>query len=224
MTDQHELLAAVQKDDAASACTILDRNPLILRMRTPNGTLVLTAVYHGATKALGLLLERTPEDALGLHEAAATGNARRLKTILGQSRSRVNTANPEGFTPLGLAAFFGHLDAAKVLLEQGADVNVKAPSRFANTALDAAVSGDHPDLVKALLAAHGDPNVRSEANYTPLHKAAAHGNLAVVQMLLDAGADPKATRDGGHLPIDDARAGGHEAIVNLLKGPDAGPP
>ncbi|TLZ56557.1 MAG: hypothetical protein E6K12_08890 [Methanobacteriota archaeon] len=217
MTEQDELLAAVQKDDVATARTILDRNPLILRMRTPNGTLVLTAVYHGATNALGLLLAQTPEDALGLHEAAAIGNARRLKTILGQSRSRVDAANPEGFTPLGLAAFFGHLDAAKVLLEQGADVNVKAPSRFANTALDAAVAGVHPDLVKALLAARGDPNVRSEANYTPLHKAAAHGNLAIVQMLLDAGADPKATRDDGSTPLDDARKGGHEAIVKLLQ-------
>jgi ankyrin repeat protein len=217
MTDSDELLAAVQKDDAPHAREILDRNPLILRMRTPNGTLVLTAAYHGATKALGLLLERTPEDALGLHEAAAIGNARRLKTILGQSRARVNAANPEGFTPLGLAAFFGHLDAAKVLLEQGADVNLRESSRFANTALDAAVAGDHPDLVKALLAARGDPNVRSEANYTSLHKAAAHGNLAIVQMLLDAGADPKATRDGGSTPLEDARKEGHEAVVKLLQ-------
>jgi uncharacterized protein len=217
MTDEEELLAAVQKDDAAQVGAILDRNPLILRMRTPNGTLVLTAVYNGAANALRLLLERTPEDALGLHEAAAVGNARRLKTILGQSRIRVNVANPEGFTPLGLAAFFGHLDAAKVLLENGADVNLKSPSRFANTALDAAVAGDRPDLVKALLAARGNPNVRSEANYTPLHKAAAHGNPEIVRMLLDAGADPKATRDGGQLPIDDARKEGHDAIVKILQ-------
>src|SRR5256885_15579642 len=89
--------------------------------------------------------------------------------------------------------------------------------RSANTALDAAVAGVHPDLVKALIAAHGDPNVRSEANYTPLHKAAAHGSLAIVQMLLDAGADPKATRDDGSTPLDDARKGGHEAIVKLLQ-------
>ena len=216
MTDEDELLAAVKKDDATGAKGILDRNPLILRMHTPNGTLVLTAVYYDATNALRLLLERTPEDALSLHEAAATGNARRLKTILGQSRARVNVANAEGFTPLGLAAFFGHLDAAKVLLEHGADVNFKEPSRFANTALDAAVAGVHPDLVKTLLAARGDPNVRSEANYTPLHKAAEHGNLTIVQMLLDAGADPKATRDGGHTAIDDAREKGHDEIVKLL--------
>jgi ankyrin repeat protein len=217
MTDEDELLAAVQKDDADHVRALLDRNPLVGRMRTPSGTLVLTAVYHGATNALRVLLDRTPEDALGLHEAAAIGNARRLKTILGQSRARVNAPNPEGFTPLGLAAFFGHLDALKVLLENGADVNATSPSRFANTALDAAVAGDHPDIVKALLAARGTPNVRSEANYTPLHKAAAHGNLEIVRMLVEAGADPKATRDGGLRPIDDAQEKGHLVVVDFLK-------
>ena len=217
MTDESELLAATEKEDVARAREILDRNPLLLRMRTPNGSLVLTAVYHGAAGVLRLLLERTPEDALTLHEASATGNARRLKTILGQSRVRVNTPNPEGFTALGLAAFFGHLEALKVLLENGADVNATSPSRFANTALDAAVSGGHPETVKALLAAHSNPNVRSEGDYTALHKAAAHGNLEIVRMLVEAGADPKATRDDGLRPIDDAREKGHTAVVEFLK-------
>src|SRR5207247_7551888 len=103
MTDKDDLLAAVQKDEAEKVRTILDRNPLILRMRTPNGTLVLTAIYNGAAASLRLLLERTPEDALALHEAPATGTARRLTTIRGPARTRVNAANPEGFTPLCLA-------------------------------------------------------------------------------------------------------------------------
>ena len=217
MGTEDDLLAAVQKDDANRVRSILDADPLLLRMRTPNGTLVLTAVYHGATESVRILLERTPEDALTLPEAAATGHARRLKTILGQSQARVSTPNSEGFTPLGLAAFFGHLEAVKVLLESGAEVNLRAPSRFANTALDAAVAGDHADVVRALLAAHADPNARSEGNYTPLHKAAAHGNAEIVRLLLDAGADPQATRDGGSRPIDDARENGHAAVVALLE-------
>jgi ankyrin repeat protein len=217
MGDEDDLLAAVTKDDVGRTRDLLDKSPLLLRMRTPNGTLVLTAVYHGSAATLRLLLERTPEDALTLHEAAATGNARRLKTILGQSRVRVNTANPEGFTPLGLAAFFGHGDAVRVLLGHGAEVNLKGPSRFANTALDAAVAGNHTDVVRILLAARSDPNARSEGNYTPLHKAAAHGNLEIVRMLLDAGADPKAGRDGGQTPLDDAREKGHVAVVGLLE-------
>jgi len=212
-----ELVTAAQKNDATRVRAILDHNPFLVRTRTPNGTLVLTAAYYGAHDVLKLLLERTQEDALTTYEAATTGNARRLKTILGQSRARVNEWNEEGFTPLGLAAHFGHVEAVKVLLENGADVNLKPPSRFQNTAVDAAVSGHATtDVVRALLAAGADPNVRSEANYTTLHKAAVHGNLEIVRLLLDQGADPNAVRDGGHTPLDDAREKGHDAVADLL--------
>lgn len=218
MADSDELLTAVQKNDAMRVGTILDHDPSLLRMRTPNGTLILTAAYHDAGDALKLLLARTPEDALNLYETATTGNARRLKTILGQSRVRINQASEEeGFTPLALAAFFGHPEAVKVLLEHGADVNLKPESRFANTALDAAVAGNHTDVVRILLAAGGDANVRSAGNATSLHKAAQHGNLEVVRLLLDHGADPNAVRDGGHTPLDDASEEGHSAVVELLR-------
>ncbi len=222
MTDEVAILAAVQKDDATGVRAILDRNPLILRTRTPNGTLVLTAAFYGANDALKILLERTPEDALNVWEAATIGNARRLKTILGQSRTRVNEATKEeGFDPLGLAAFFGHAEAVKVLLENGADVNAKPPSRFQNTAVDAAVSGDHAEVVRILLEAGANPNVRSEANYTTLHKAAVHGNLEIVRMLVDHGADVTAVRDGGHTPLDDAKEKGHAAVAEFLKSREA---
>src|SRR5437879_3331589 len=218
MGEEHALREAAQKNDLAQAQAILDRNPSLLRMRTPNGTLVLTATFYGASDVLKLLLARTPEDALNLYEAATIGNARRLKTILGQSPVRINEPNKEeGFTPLGLAAFFGHPEAIKVLLEHGADVNLKLPSRFANTAVDAAVSGNRTEAVRILLAAGADANARSEANYTTLHKAAAHGNLEIVRMLVDHGADLTAVRDGGHTPRADADEKGHTAIVELLK-------
>ena len=216
MSDEEELRTAVKADDAGKVRGALDRSPFLVRTPTPEGTFVLTAVYHGAGEALKVLLERTPEDALNLYEASATGNPRRLKTILGQSRARVNDPNPEGFSPLGLASFFGHPDAVKVLLGNGADVNLRPPSRFQNTALDAAVAGDHTEVVRILLNAGGDPNVRSEANYTSLHKAALHGNVEIVRMLLEHGADPTAVRDGGHTPLDDAREKGHDAVVAVL--------
>src|SRR3989441_2723474 len=198
MGDEDDLLKAAQKNDLAKAQAILDRNPSLLRMHTPNGTLILTATFYGAGDIVKLLLARTPEDALNLYEAATVGNARRLKTILGQSRVRVNEANKEeGFDPLGLAAFFGHAEAVKVLLEYGADVNHKPPSRFANTAVDAAVSGDHADVVRILLAAGANPNVRGEGKYTTLHKAAGHRKLDLVRKVPDPGAHLPAVRDGG---------------------------
>ena len=217
MADEDELLTAVQANDAGKARAVLNRNPLVVKMRTPNGTLVLTAVYHGAKDALQVLLERTPEDALNLYEAAATGNARRLKTILGQSRARINEPNQEGFTPLGLAAFFGRVEAVRVLLEHRADVNQKPPSRFANTALDAAVAGNHLEVVRVLVDAGADVNVRSAGEATPLHKAAQHGNLDVLRLLLDHGAEARAKREGGNTPLDDAREKGHEVVVEFLR-------
>src|SRR5256885_8923782 len=196
MGDEDDLLKAVQKNDLAKAQEILDRHPSLLRMRTPNGTLVLTATFYGASDVLKLLLARTPEDALNLYEAATVGNARRLKTILGQSRVRVNEATKEeGFDPLGLAAFFGHAEAVKVLLDHGADVNQKPPSRFANTAVDAAVSGDHADVVRILLAAGADPDRRGEAHYTPLHKAHGDGKLQVRPGVPGPRAEVPRTRD-----------------------------
>src|SRR3989454_2065192 len=167
MGDEDDLLKAAQKNDLAKAQETPDRPPPLLRMKTPNGTLVLTAPFYGAADVVKLLLARTPEDALNLYEAATIGNARRLKTILGQSRVRVNEANKEeGFDPLGLAAFFGHPEAVKVLLEYGADVNHKPPSRFANTAGDAALSGRHAGVGRIFLPAGADSHGRSDAKLT----------------------------------------------------------
>jgi ankyrin repeat protein len=192
-------------------------------MKTANGTLLLTAKFYGAEDALAALLERVQEDQLNLYEAATLGHAGRLKTILGQSRQRVNEAGPEGFTPLGLAAFFGQADAVKVLLENGAAVNDKDRSRFGNTALDAAVAANSAEVVRILLAAGANPNVRDSADYTPLHKAASNGNVDIVRMLLEHGADPTATRKGGGTPIDDALSKDHTDVGELLRAHGAKP-
>lgn len=215
--DEEELLAAVKANDAAKVQAVLGRNPFAARMKTENGTALLTAKYYGAEDALRILLEHTPEDRLNLYEASALGRAARLKTILGQSRTRVNEPNPEGFTPLGLAAFFGHGDAVKVLLEHGAVVDQTDRSRFANTALDAAVAANHADVVRILLAAGAPVNVRDSVRMTPLHKAAANGNPEIVRMLLEHGADVTAARDGGNTPLADALAKDRLDVAELLR-------
>ena len=217
MGDEEELLPAVKANDAGKVRAILARNPFLARMKTENGTVVLTAKYYGAEDALAALLERTQEDRLNLYEASALGRSARLKTILGQSRTRVNEPNHEGFTPLGLAAFFGNGDAVKVLLEHGAAVDQTDRSRFANTALDAAVAANHAEVVRILLAAGARVNVRDSVRMTPLHKAAANGNPDIVRMLLEHGADVTAARDGGNTPLADALAKGHPDVAELLR-------
>ncbi len=217
MPDEADLVAAVKANDAAKVQSILSRNPFIARAPTENGTVLLTGKYYGAEDALAALMAHVQEDSLNLYEASALGRPARLKTILGQSRFKVNEPNAEGFTPLGLAAFFGNADALQVLLANGAAVNDRDRSRFGNTALDSAVAANHPDVARARLAAGADPNVRDAADYTPLHKAAANGNVETVRLLLDHGANPAAVRKGGGTPLEDAEAKGHANVAALLR-------
>ena len=151
MADEDALIAAVRANDAEGVHAILARNPLVFRVRTPEGTLILTARRHGAEEALRAVLERTPEDQLNLYEAAAVGRERRLKTILGQSRSRVNVPAPGGDTALGLAAAAGHLEAVKVLLDHGADPN--AASAGGAEPAELALRADHAGIAALLRAA-----------------------------------------------------------------------
>lgn len=150
MADEDAIIAAVRANDAAQVRAVLARNPLVFRLRTPEGTLLLTARRHGAEDALRAVLERTPEDQLNLYEAAAVGNERRLKTILGQSRTRVNAPSPGGDTALGLAAAAGHLEAVKVLLDHGADPN---PAGAGAGPVELALRSNHAGIAAVLRAA-----------------------------------------------------------------------
>ena len=148
MGDEEELLAAVRADDPARVRAVLARDPYIRRMRTREGTVLLTAKHAGSEGALSALLESVNEDELNVYEASALGRAGRLKTILGQSRRRVNEPDPRGYAPLGLAALFGQVEAIKVLLDHGADPDVGRAG--GNTPLDLARSRGREDAVRIL--------------------------------------------------------------------------
>ena len=60
----------------------------------------------------------------------------------------------DGWTPLHLAAFFGHLDAARALIDAGADIDAFSRNGLTNTPLHAATAGRHGD-VALLLVEHG---------------------------------------------------------------------
>ncbi len=155
MGDEEELLAAVRADDPARVRAILNRNPFIRRMRTPEGTILLTAKHAGATRALSAILERVNEDELNLYEAAGLGRPGRLKTMLGQSRQRVSEPGPQGFTPLGMAAFFGEPEAAKVLLDHGARADLGRAG--GETPLALAKARGHEDVARILESRHRSP-------------------------------------------------------------------
>ena len=84
----------------------------------------------------------------------------------------VNLSDKDGWTPLSVAAFYGHVDVVKALLASGADPSKQVED--GDTAYDKAVAWDHPDcaallkgallLTHAVLPLHGLAT-RSQSNF-----------------------------------------------------------
>src|SRR5207244_10845352 len=81
---------------------------------------MLQALYQGDRVRVDELLPAEPK--LDVFEAAAFGRTDRLRKLLDEDPSRANAFGGDGFHPLGLACFFGHLEAARLLLDRGAEI------------------------------------------------------------------------------------------------------
>ncbi len=213
-----EFIAAVKKGDREAVERMLTTDPALVNARDEHGvSAVLLSHYYGKTDVSRALLSRHP--GLDIFEAATVGDAERVRALLVQDRARANAWSPDGFFPLGLAAFFKRPAVAKVLLEHGADPHMASkPAGF--TPLHSAVADDAgtevKELVRMLIDAGADANARSASGGTPLHTAGFTGNAAVAEMLLAAGADPEATDAKGLTPLDHARERSHPEVAALL--------
>lgn len=57
------------------------------------------------------------------------------------------------------------------------------------TALHISTECGHEDIVREILKAGANPNIRDAAGKLPLHMATMEGKIAMVQLLLEGGAD-----------------------------------
>jgi uncharacterized protein len=100
---------------------------------------VLAAVYRGDRAAVDRLLAQGAT--LTLCEAAALGDAPRVRALARAEPAALAARSPDGWPALHLAAHFGHGDAVDALLEARADVRAYSDNHAANTALHAALAG-----------------------------------------------------------------------------------
>jgi ankyrin repeat protein len=213
-----EFLEAVKKGDRAAVDRMLDGDPSLVSARDESGTsAVLLAHYYGKTEVAAALLSRAP--ALDVFEAATAGDAMRVVALVDADPSLADAVASDGYTPLGLAAFFKRRDVVKALLERGAKPSV--PSRDQGfTPLHSAVAtdaaGSEGEIVRLLLEAGADPNAKSREGGTPLHTAAFTGDLGIAELLLAYGADPSATDPKGQTPLDIARDRRNVDVAALL--------
>jgi ankyrin repeat protein len=151
---------------------------------------LLEALYAGQDEQVAELLAAGPE--LDVFEAAAFGRTERLRELLDEDAARADAFGEDGFQPLGLACFFGHVEAARLLLERGADPNTLARNEHIRTnALHAAAAGENKD----------EPT-----------------RYGLCGLLLEHGADPSIPQGGSEFrAIDAARGNGDERLERLLE-------
>lgn len=176
---------------------------------------VLVAAYHLEPQLADFLADKIVT--LNIFEAAATGRTTHLVRLLARNPDLVNAFADDGFHPLGLACFFGHLEAADYLVRAGASVNTPSNNELNAAPLQSAVAGGHAPIVKMLLKNGAQPNVRERGGITPLHSAAANGDIESIQLLILAGADLHLRTDDGKLPLHLAEEKGHGRAVEILK-------
>jgi ankyrin repeat protein len=150
---------------------------------------VLDAIYRGdRDEAERLAAVRE----LNVFEAAALGKTERLGELLQQDPSLANAWADDGFQPLGLASFFGHVDAVRLLLDQSAEVNSASRNQMKVMPLHSAAAAQDPnvryEIAQVLLEAGADPNARQQDDFTPLMAADQHGDARLRQLLVEHGA------------------------------------
>ena len=151
-----------------------------------------------------------------LTTALRAGDSAAFRTLAAADPKSASLRGPGGSTPLMYAVLYADLAAVKLLLEGGADPNVRNDAGA--TALMWAVS----DLEKTrLLVDRGaNPNAKSDDGRTPLLIAAGlPGATAVVTLLLDHGADLHVKAPalfGETTPVAETLFSGDPAMFRLL--------
>jgi ankyrin repeat protein len=149
-------------------------------------------------------------------EALRAGDRRAFKKLLGENPKAANLKGPGGSTPLMYAALYGDSDSVRLLLDSGADPNLR--NEAGATALMWALAD--AEKTRVLLEYRADANARSDDGRTPLLIAASqHGSGAVVKLLLDHGANPAvkcASYMGEMTPLSYAALAGDETVVRTL--------
>jgi ankyrin repeat protein len=159
----------------------------------------MQALYAGDhEKARDLL---APDAELSVFDAAAFGRVDRLRALLEQDTGQARGFSDDGFTALHRAIFGGQEEAARILIDHGADVNALATSPIARVPpLGTAAFVRSVPLARILLDAGADPNPQGEGGFTALHAAAQNGDEELARLLLDRGADKTVASTEGKRP------------------------
>ena len=127
-----------------------------------------------------------------LNKAVGFGAVDCLETLI-ESGAKIYRST----TPLIIAAITEYLECMKVLIREGADLNIQGGN--GNTALTAAAIKGHVESVKLLIQAGADLDIGDENDRTTLMVAAGFGHVECVKLLIQGGANLDIRDENGHM-------------------------
>lgn len=212
---QNLLENLIINNNEAEISRLLNKNEHLLTQHTSFGVSpIMLSCYYKKPQITAILLQYAAQ--ISIFEAAAAGKFDVVAHQIFKNPGIINTYSDDGFTPLGLAAYFGNEEIARYLVLKGADVNLLSSNGYYISPLQSAIAGNFTAMAKMLLENNALVNSAQKAGITPLHIAAEHGNIEIIILLLEKGADVKAIMEGGKFPCDLALEKGFTEIAEIL--------
>lgn len=205
----------IQTGNTAELNALLIANPKLAGIKTSHQVSpLMLCCYYKQPEMSEIILRHL--DSLTFFEATALGKNDSVEGSLGENPDLVHDFSDDGFTPLGLASYFGNEDVARLLLLNGADPNVSSRNGYNVYPLHSAVAANYDMIAKMLIEAGADVNVVQMSGATPLHSAAQNGNIELLIVLLEAGANVNALTEDGKTAADKASEKGFGEIAKIL--------
>jgi ankyrin repeat protein len=135
-SDAAAFIDAIKAGEFERVKALVSADPGLIDARSRSGeSAVLAAVYHRRQDIVNLLVARGAT--LSIFESCAASEVERVERLVAEDPALVTGYSADGWTPLHLAAFFGHAKIAEVLLARGASAAAWSRNPNGNTPLHA---------------------------------------------------------------------------------------
>ena len=152
-----------------------------------------------------------------LYTHAMSGNTEKLRELLSEGAEKIDYQAPDGATPASIAAFGGHSDCLRILVQSKANLDVPDKTNTTPT-LMAAYKGDS-DCLRILAQSKANLDIPMKNNVTPAYKAAEKGNSDCLLILAEnkANLDLPTNKDNRTPTFISAEKGNSDCLLILAQ-------